>query len=244
MLSSIINVSPHLSDKYDLKKTGSVIGTIKSITNTWITTYDDRLKGSSDDEDYVYMIQQLHVRIKSFIKNTAEAYYRCYNNKDYLTYDSDDMSQDNFRLTENDSTKIEAVTQRTLTYITSHDVDYRICKMCSDSNIKTEEIKSIIESIVKNTDNIDDIADSAKNPEEFDYFDDLVDRNLLTSFRETAKALKIKEIDGITIRCDSIASLPEHCVVDNTNQLSLDDIDLNWYISEAYKRINDFKGGE
>ena len=69
------------------------------------------------------------------------------------------MSQDNFRLTENDSTKIEAVTQRTLTYITSHDVDYRICKMCSDSNIKTEEIKSIIESIVKNTDNIDDIKE-------------------------------------------------------------------------------------
>lgn len=65
------------------------------------------------------------------------------------------------------------------------------------------------------------------------------------SKKETdGKLLKIKEIDGITIRCDSIASLPEHCVVDNTNQLSLDDIDLNWYISEAYKRINDFKGGE
>ena len=27
--------------------------------------------------------------------------------------------------------------------------------MCADSNIKTEEIKSIIESVVKNTDNID-----------------------------------------------------------------------------------------
>jgi hypothetical protein len=150
-------VNNDLSDKFDLKKTGSVIGTIKSITNTWITTYDDRMKGSSDDEDYVYMIQQLHVRIKSFIKNTAEAYYRCYNNRDYLTYDSDDMSQDNYRLTENDSTKIQAVSQRAMTYITSHDVDYRICKMCSDSNIKTEEIKSIIESIVKNTDNLDDI---------------------------------------------------------------------------------------
>ena len=152
-------VNNDLSDKFDLKKTGSVIGTIKSITNTWIDTYSDRLKGESDDDDYVYMIQQLHVRIKSFIKNTAEAYYRCYNNRDYLTYDSDDMSQDNYRLTENDSTKIEATTQRALTYITSHDVDYRLCKMCSDANIKTEEIKSIIESIVKNTDNLDDITE-------------------------------------------------------------------------------------
>lgn len=152
-------INNDLSNKFDLKSTGSVIGTIKSISNTWINTYDDRFKGVTDDEDYVYLIQQLHVRIKSFIKNTAEAYYRCYNNKDYLTYDSDDTSQDNYRLTENDSTKISAVSQRALTHITSHDVDYRICKMCSDSNIKTEEIKSIIESIIKNTDNLDDITE-------------------------------------------------------------------------------------
>ena len=76
-----------------------------------------------------------------------------------MTYDSDDMSQDNFRLTENDSTKIEAVTNRAMTWITTHDVGYRLCKMCSDSNIKTEEVKSIIESIVKNTDNIDTVRE-------------------------------------------------------------------------------------
>ena len=69
------------------------------------------------------------------------------------------MSQDNFRLTENDSTKIEAITNRAMTWITTHDVDYRLCKMCADSNVKTEEIKSIIESIVKNTDNIDTVRE-------------------------------------------------------------------------------------
>src|SRR5574344_1102877 len=152
-------VNNDLSNKFDLKCTGSVIETIKITNRTWMTTYDDRLKVKSDDEDYVYMIQQLHVRIKSFIINTAEAYYRCYNNRDYLTYESDDMSQDNYRLTENDSTKISTVVQRALTFITSHDVDYRMCKMCSDNNIKTEEIKSIIESIVKNTDNLDEITE-------------------------------------------------------------------------------------
>lgn len=152
-------VNNELSAKFDLKTEGSVIGAIKSINNTWISTYDDKISGETDDEEYVYLIQQLHVRIKSFMKNTAEVYYKCYNNKDYLTYDSDDMSQENFRLTENDSTKIDAITRRTMTYITSHDVDYRICKMCSDSNIKTEEIKSIIEAIVKNTDNIDILSE-------------------------------------------------------------------------------------
>ena len=61
-------INNDLSNKFDLKSTGSVIGTIKSISNTWINTYDDRFKGVTDDEDYVYLIQQLHVRIKSFIK--------------------------------------------------------------------------------------------------------------------------------------------------------------------------------
>lgn len=152
-------VNNELTNKFDLKRTGSVVGTIQSIGKTWIDAYSDKFKGKTDDEEYVYVIQQLHMRIKSFIQNTAEIYYKCYNNKDYLTYDSDDMSQDNFRLTENDSTKIEAVTNRAMTWITTHDVDYRLCKMCSDSNIKTEEVKSIIESIVKNTDNIDTVRE-------------------------------------------------------------------------------------
>ena len=150
-------VNNELSNKFDLKIAGNVVGAIKRIGDTWINTYCDKLKGDTDDEEYVYLIQQLHMRIKSFIQNTAEIYYRCYENRNYLTYESDDMSQDNFRLTENDSTKIAAVTQRTMTYIASHDVDYRLCKMCSDSNIKTEEIKSIIESIVKNPKNLDSI---------------------------------------------------------------------------------------
>ena len=148
-------VNNELSNKFDLKKTGSVVGTIKSIGSTWVEAYRDKFKGVTDDEEYVYVIQQLHMRIKSFIQNTAEIYYKCYQNREYLTYDSDDMSEDNFRLTENDSTKIEAVTNRAMTWLTTHDVDFRLCKMCSDANVKTEEIKSIIESIVKNTDNID-----------------------------------------------------------------------------------------
>lgn len=152
-------VNNELTNKFDLKRTGSVIGAIQSIGDTWVDAYKDRLTGKTDDEEYVYVIQQLHMRIKSFIQNTAEIYYKCYQNREYLTYDSDDLSEDNYRITENDSTKIESITNRSMTWITTHDVDYRLCKMCSDSNVKTEEVKSIIESIVKNTDNLDEVRE-------------------------------------------------------------------------------------
>ena len=177
-------VNNELTNKFDLKRTGSVIGTIKSIGSTWIDTYKDYFKGATDDEEYVYLIQQLHMRIKSFIQNTAELYYKCYNNREYLTYDSDNMDQDEFRLTQNDSTKIESVTTRAMTFITTHDVDYRLCKMCSDSNIKTEEVKSIIESIVKNTDNIDTVKELCSL--------------IVTNFFKVSKNKDVRDIDFIS----------------------------------------------
>lgn len=52
--------------------------------------------------------------------------------------------------------------------------------------------------------------------------------------------LKINE-DGTT-RKDSIANLPDHCLVDNGARASISDIDKQWYIDVAYKRIKDYKG--
>ena len=43
-------------------------------------------------------------------------------------------------------------------------------------------------------------------------------------------------------RRDSIANLPKHCVVDNNNELTINDIDKQWYIDEAKKRIDSFIG--
>ena len=55
---------------------------------------------------------------------------------------------------------------------------------------------------------------------------------------------KIVEKNEIkTIRKDSIANIPEHCVVDNADKINIEDIDKNWYVQVALKRIADFKGG-
>lgn len=51
---------------------------------------------------------------------------------------------------------------------------------------------------------------------------------------------KIKE-DG---RRDKIASLPEHCLIDNDNQIQIDEIDRAWYIDLAKKRVQDYLGAE
>ena len=142
-----------LSQKYELVTSGSVIGAIKSITSTWLFAYDDRFK-NFEDEDCVYLIQQLHNRISSFMNNIASVYYdKAIKNKNYITYDSDDVSEDKFRLADNDSFKIERIVQSTMKYITNKGVNYRNCKIASNDNVKYDELKSILENIFNNEEN-------------------------------------------------------------------------------------------
>jgi hypothetical protein len=39
-----------------------------------------------------------------------------------------------------------------------------------------------------------------------------------------------------------IAGLPEHCIIDNSNELTIDVVDKEWYIKLAKRQVNDFLG--
>ena len=143
-----------LTMKYDLKREGSVFGAVRSICLTWLDTYKNKFK-DPDDEDVADMIQQLHGRIKSFLGNIASAYYDAYEKKDvWFTYSSDSSEQDSFRIADSDSLLAERCVENAMNRITSRQVDYRLCKLASDKNVKTDEIKSIIESIQEDPDNL------------------------------------------------------------------------------------------
>ena len=147
-------VNNELSQKYDLASKGSVMGAINSISQTWMNTYKSKFKDFNDD-DVVYLIQQLHSRIGSFMKNIAEEYYKAYENKDiYMTYSSDSFDEDDYHLADNDALKIERATEATVNFIVSNGVNYKICKACSDDNITPNEAKAVIESIIMNKENI------------------------------------------------------------------------------------------
>jgi len=58
------------------------------------------------------------------------------------------------------------------------------------------------------------------------------DRNLGTLYKVKAENNSIAKIEN----------LPEHCIIDNNNELTISDIDKTYYIDLAKKRVNDFKG--
>lgn len=147
-------VNNKLSQKYDLASQGSIMGAVKSITNTWVTTYNSKFK-TFTDLDIKSLIEQLRSRLGSFMRNIASEYYKAYDDKDiYMSYSSDSFEQDDYHLADNDTLKVEKITEAVATSIASNGVDYKLCKACSDENITPNEAKSVIESIVMDRDNI------------------------------------------------------------------------------------------
>jgi hypothetical protein len=150
-------VNTKLTNKYDLKREGSVIGAIKCVNNTWIKSYNKQIR-SFDDEDICYVIQQIHSRIKSFMKNIASLYYEAYKNKEYISYDKDNLPEEGdsslYHLSSNDTFKLNAFVERTMERINTSQIDYSICRSCADSNVKIDEVRNILEAIMGDTENI------------------------------------------------------------------------------------------
>ena len=147
-------VNSKLSKKFDLVQTGSILGSIQSIDKTWISSYSQKFKKFSD-EDVVYLIQQLHSRIGSFMKNIADEYYKIYNEKDkYITFDSDSLDQDDYHLADSDSLRMQRAVEKAINTINNTGIDYSICKMSADQNVKPSELRAIIESIINDRNNL------------------------------------------------------------------------------------------
>lgn len=65
--------------------------------------------------------------------------------------------------------------------------------------------------------------------------------NRVYSTSDTSKGTLYKLKDGG--RLDKIASIPDHCIIDNTgSEVKLEDIDKTYYIDLAKKRIDDYMG--
>ena len=147
----------NLSDKFDLKREGTVFGAIKSMVVTWLNTYGAKIKGRCDDEDIVGYIQQLRDREKSFFKNIAKLYYEAYENRNYMNYETDNLDEEHFRLTDNDAAIASRVTEATMNVFTSSYVSLDICNKCKDENVKSTEVKDIIESVLGDNNNLPDV---------------------------------------------------------------------------------------
>ena len=127
-------VNNMLSEKFDLKKYGTVFGAIDAMCKTFIDTYEKNIKDSKiSDDEFGKLIQQLRTREMSFMMNIQSLYMEAYENKYYLNYESENEDPDDFKLPDNDSAKALRYTEKTMNYLTSTYVSLDICNNISIS---------------------------------------------------------------------------------------------------------------
>lgn len=147
-----------LSDKFDLKTEGTIFGAIKKLCVTWIEKYKSQLVAkNADDETYRALIQQLRDREKSFLKNIANLYYEAVATKAYMNYETDSLDPDDFRITDSDALKAARLTEAAVGLMTSQKIDTICVDNCHDSRVSSNNIRTILESILGDNNNISDI---------------------------------------------------------------------------------------
>ncbi len=153
-------VNSMLTQKFDLKTTGSVFGAIQKICVTFIDTYKDDIVSEQNDDEIGKDIQQLRGREYSFLYNIAQLYYKAYQNKNYLNMETEilDSELGEFRLTENDSIRASRLTAATVGFLTNNAVSMSLCKKsCKDPEVKPTELFDIMTSILGSKENLPDI---------------------------------------------------------------------------------------
>ena len=150
-----------LTDKYDLKKEGTVFKAIQKLSITYLETYNKKLSaGNISDEGFKNYIQQLRDRVRSFLKNISILYYEAVDNKYYLNYESDSLDPDEFRITSKDAALAARYTSMTVSIFMSQRVDLALCNTCVKSlttTIKMDELADILEGIFSNRENLPEI---------------------------------------------------------------------------------------
>lgn len=145
-----------LSDKFDLKKEGTLFKAIYKLGKTWLQTYSKKLVTNNlmDYGGIRILLQQLRDREKSFLKNIATLYYEANENKLYLNYETDNPDPDNYRLTSNDMATASRITEATMSIMTSQKVSMDLCNKCKNENVKPIDVKNIMEFILGQNENL------------------------------------------------------------------------------------------
>lgn len=158
-------VNNMLTDKFDLKKEGTVFGAVASIVKTWMEKYEPSFVKETvqlnnafcKDDEYGKLVQQLHDRERSFLVNIAKLFYEAKEKQLYLNYETDSLDMDDFRLTNNDASTAARITENTMNYLVSNHVSLEICNCCKADIVSAIEIKDIIEAILSDNNNLDDV---------------------------------------------------------------------------------------
>lgn len=138
----------NLSEKYKIKKAGSLWNALKETTEIAYDLHKDKIK-KGEDTAFIAYISDVHTRINSLLRNISNQYYDNFENQRYLQMESDIFDEDNYYEADSNSFIIERLTNQVVTHMVVHGPDMRLVKFSATSNnVSVNEMRNYTNSIV------------------------------------------------------------------------------------------------
>jgi hypothetical protein len=145
----------NLSNRYDLKKLGSIIKVLQKISFNCHDKYADYLKDNNFcDRRIVEYIQNLFTRINNMLQEIAKQYYKNKDSGKYLNYNQDDNSAENFHENDNISYKIENLANKVTNKILTSGMNPQIAEASAKlAGVSILSIKETVDKVIEKEDN-------------------------------------------------------------------------------------------
>lgn len=117
----------NLSNRYLLKQMGTIQGTLE---HTVVTAMHNRFAkelSNGSDVDIKDILSALETRISSVIKYVASEFYKNHKSGNYMFHEDEDLSEENFHLSDNISFKISRIVSIVTSSIISEGFDQQTC---------------------------------------------------------------------------------------------------------------------
>lgn len=134
----------NLSNRFDIKKEGSVYATYINTTKTCLTNHNTGLK-RLDDRDYVLFVNDLHSRIGKKLREIANEYYKNYKEGNYLNVDQDYEDEDSIMESDNVSFLVARIVSKNMSRFETSGIYYKGIKLASEYNKISElEMRNLL----------------------------------------------------------------------------------------------------
>ena len=153
----------NLSDKYKIKKTGTLLSALIEIINIADDHYSPEIK-RFEDKDISLYIAAFKTRLNAFLKNICTEFMKNHAKGKYLNFEDDDNDPENFKVTDNNSLVIQRISQAVIMQVSVHGPDAKAIRLASQINrVSINDMRTTITSICKDTKNKEEIRKIISN---------------------------------------------------------------------------------
>ena len=142
----------NLSNRFIIKQYGTIQSCIEHTIGEAISGLYDGELVRGNDIDIKNILSGLQTRMHAFMNNIAEKFYENHKSGKYLWSEDEDLSEENFHLSDNVSYKIDRIVQLVSSSITETGFDYNVCirRSCSmNSGASEKKVASMLDTIVE-----------------------------------------------------------------------------------------------